>query len=125
MAVIVAAFYHFFDFADFVNTRTPLLETMQALDIKGSVLLAPEGVNGTISGSRESINAFIAHLQEKITHAPITVKESEFAAHPKPQSALDLRPYLARQLENLCLLLLPDALNQYRADRLHLRCDLL
>jgi len=91
MAVIVAAFYHFFDFADFVNTRTPLLETMQALDIKGSVLLAPEGVNGTISGSRESINAFIAHLQEKITHAPITVKESEFAAHPFRRAKVRLK----------------------------------
>lgn len=91
MNIIVAAFYHFFDFPDFVNTRTALLSHMQALDIKGSVLIAAEGINGTVSGSRNAINQFIAYLQQHITHAPLTVKESSCATHPFRRTKVRLK----------------------------------
>mgnify|MGYP006875383064 FL=1 len=46
--VVVAALYHFARLDDFRDLREPLLALCQAQDIRGTLLLAQEGVNGTI-----------------------------------------------------------------------------
>ena len=51
----MAAFYRFFSLPHYAELRAPLLERGAALDLRGSILLASEGVNGTISGSREGL----------------------------------------------------------------------
>lgn len=63
MACVVASFYHFFDFPDYAGKRPALLELLKQHDIKGSVLIAAEGFNGTVSGTREAIDAVLAHLK--------------------------------------------------------------
>ena len=52
----VCALYKFARLDDFEKIQEPLKRFMQSLDIKGTVLLAREGINGTISGEKESIN---------------------------------------------------------------------
>jgi UPF0176 protein len=67
MTYRVAAFYQFAALPDFRELREPLRALCAALELKGSVLLAHEGINGTIAGSDEGIAAFVEALQ----HGPL------------------------------------------------------
>ena len=60
---IVAALYHFTRFADPAALRAPLLELCRARGISGTLLLAGEGINGTIAGDRAGIDAVLAHIR--------------------------------------------------------------
>jgi UPF0176 protein len=59
----VAAFYQFTALPDFRELREPLRAFCAALGLKGSVLLASEGINGTLSGSEDGIAALVEELQ--------------------------------------------------------------
>lgn len=60
----VCALYQFVRLDDFEEFRIPLRELMAMLEIKGTILLALEGLNGTISGSRVSINKIVQFIQD-------------------------------------------------------------
>ncbi len=59
----VAAFYQFTALPDFRELREPLRAFCSGLGLKGSVLLAPEGINGTIVGSENGISALVEELR--------------------------------------------------------------
>ncbi|MDN5787993.1 rhodanese-related sulfurtransferase [Pseudorhodobacter sp.] len=59
----IAALYHFTRFPDFAALQKPLLDLGRANGIRGSLLLASEGINGTISGERAGIDAMLAHIR--------------------------------------------------------------
>jgi len=59
---VVAAFYHFTDLPDYEAMQTPLKELCDAHQLKGTILLAKEGINSTIAGSREAIDAVLTYL---------------------------------------------------------------
>ncbi len=63
MTYRVAAFYQFAALPDFRTLREPLRELCAALELKGSVLLAPEGINGTLAGRDDGIASFVDALQ--------------------------------------------------------------
>ena len=63
MPIKVAAFYQFASLPDFRQLREPLRTMCADLGLKGSVLLAHEGINGTLAGRPEAINEFVAVLQ--------------------------------------------------------------
>jgi UPF0176 protein len=63
MSFTVAAFYQFTALPDFRKLREPLGEICAGLGLKGSVLLAHEGLNGTLAGSPESVAGLIEELQ--------------------------------------------------------------
>ncbi len=63
MPTKVAAFYQFAALPDFRELREPLREICAGLGLRGSVLLAHEGINGTVAGDVEAIDAFVAELQ--------------------------------------------------------------
>lgn len=58
----VSALYKFVELKHYREIREPLLETMLSLHIVGTLLLAEEGINGTIAGSEQSINALYQYL---------------------------------------------------------------
>ena len=62
MSYKVAAFYQFAALPDFRGLRAPLLAFCARLGLKGSVLLAAEGINGTLAGSAEAIDNFAHEL---------------------------------------------------------------
>jgi UPF0176 protein len=64
MPVKVAAFYQFAALPDFRELREPLRAICARLALKGSVLLAHEGVNGTLAGCEAAIDALIAKLRD-------------------------------------------------------------
>ena len=61
--MVVVAFYKFVLLPDYKEKRPPLLSFCQAHNIKGTILLAKEGINSTIAGTRENIDAVIAYLR--------------------------------------------------------------
>jgi UPF0176 protein len=63
MAYKVAAFYQFAALPDFRELREPLRAFCAGLSLKGSVLLAAEGINGTVAGSDDGIDALVAELR--------------------------------------------------------------
>jgi UPF0176 protein len=63
MPLKVAAFYQFTRLSDFRELREPLRAICARLGLKGSVLLAQEGINGTLAGEPVSIDALIGELQ--------------------------------------------------------------
>jgi UPF0176 protein len=60
----VAAFYQFVALPDFRELREPLRAFCAGLGLKGSVLLAAEGINGTLAGSEDGIAALVEELQQ-------------------------------------------------------------
>jgi UPF0176 protein len=63
MPTKVAAFYQFASLPDFRELREPLRALCAGLSLKGSVLLAHEGINGTLAGRPEAIDEFVAELR--------------------------------------------------------------
>ena len=88
----VAAFYHFFDFVDYEKRRAELLALLKAQHIKGSILIASEGFNGTISGTRENIDAVLAHLTT--LGGAFEHKESMFDKQPFGKAKVRLKKEL-------------------------------
>jgi len=74
--LFVAAFYHFAPIADPSAVKPPLAKLCCALGVKGSILIAPEGVNGTIAGSREGIDEALAHIRGLPGFGALECKES-------------------------------------------------
>src|ERR1700720_979481 len=60
----VAAFYQFAALPDFRELRQPLRAVCAGLGLKGSVLLAHEGINGALAGQPEAIAALVAELRD-------------------------------------------------------------
>ncbi len=82
MPFLVATFYHFFDFPDFAAKKQPLMAELERLGIKGSLLIAPEGINGTLAGTEDAMKAFLASLEADIIKCKLEYKVSRCARQP-------------------------------------------
>ncbi|GIU24276.1 rhodanese-related sulfurtransferase [Shewanella sp. MBTL60-007] len=63
--VVVCAMYKFVALPEFKALQAPLFRAMESSGIKGTLLLAKEGINGTIAGSQTAIDALLAWLGEQ------------------------------------------------------------
>jgi len=82
MNTVIAAFYHFTALDDYRELKSLLLQMCQSQGLKGSILLAAEGINGTVSGSRNGIDALIAWFDCDSRLDGISIKESIGAEQP-------------------------------------------
>lgn len=73
---ICAALYKFVELNNYEDMRQPLLDVMMSNDVKGTLLLAREGINGTICATRDQIDAVLAHLRADPRLTDIDHKES-------------------------------------------------
>ena len=80
--LIVAALYHFTRISDPDALRAPLLALCRERGVKGALLLAGEGVNGTIAGPRDGIDAVLAHLRAWPGCAGLEHKEARAETMP-------------------------------------------
>lgn len=80
--IVVAALYKFVSLPDCKAIQQTLLVECQRLKIRGTLLLAEEGINGTIAGSRQSIDAILAYLRSDSRFADLEHKESFAAKMP-------------------------------------------
>ena len=73
---VVAALYKFVRLPDYVTLRDELYNTMVANKVKGTLLLAEEGINGTMCGLREGVDAVKAWLDADGRFDGMSYKES-------------------------------------------------
>ena len=72
----VAAYYKFVNLPDFEERRAPLLKVCEENGIKGTILLAAEGINSTMAGPDQGVRAVLDYLQNDPAIGPIEVKYS-------------------------------------------------
>ena len=73
---LVAALYKFVHLPDYKALQAPLFEFCESNEVKGTLLLAEEGINGTIAGPEAGIRAVLAYLRRDPRMASLTHKES-------------------------------------------------
>ena len=74
--IVVAALYKFVSLPDYRELQAPLLSFCRLQEIKGTLLLAQEGINGTIAGYRQQIDAVLAFLRADSRFTDLEHKES-------------------------------------------------
>ena len=80
--VVVAALYKFVRLPDFEAHQEPLQAACDASGVMGTLLLADEGINGTIAGSRSGIDSVLAHIRNIPGLAELDWKESYSSRMP-------------------------------------------
>lgn len=89
MKYTIAALYRFVPLQDIVSLRAELLPKFAALNLCGSLLLAPEGINGTLAGSNEGVKGLLDILNKV---AGLNRDEVKFSyADEKPFQRLKIR----------------------------------
>jgi UPF0176 protein len=81
LPICVAALYKFAPFDDCAGIQKELLKLCRAQGIKGTLILAREGINGTIAGSDEAMEQVLSHIRQLPGCADIEVK---FSSAPSP-----------------------------------------
>ncbi|OAN72888.1 hypothetical protein A8B82_19650 [Sulfitobacter sp. EhC04] len=87
----IAALYHFTRFEEPAALKPALLELCVAQGVKGTLLLAPEGVNGTIAGPRAGIDAVITHLRALPGCDGLEWKEAQSETPPFPRMKVRIK----------------------------------
>jgi len=88
---IVAALYKFTSFDGPELLKGPLAKVCCANGVRGTLLLAEEGINGTIAGSRDGIDAALRHIKSLPGCGDIAWKESTAEAMPFPRMKVRLK----------------------------------
>lgn len=73
---LVAALYKFVQLSDYRALRDPLFDFCKAHDVCGTLLLAEEGINGTIAGPEAGVRAVLQYLRNDKRLATLEHKES-------------------------------------------------
>lgn len=81
----IAAFYRFTPLADIPALRLDLKQELSALGLCGTLLLAPEGINGTLAGEETAVNALLEILGRRFGLPCEEVKFSHAADKPFPR----------------------------------------
>ncbi len=79
---LVAALYHFVPVPHFAALRAPLQALCEENDVRGTLLLAHEGINGTVAGPPEGVRAVLSFLRRQPEFAALEHKESHAAEMP-------------------------------------------
>ena len=82
MPIRVAALYKFTPFGDLAGLRAALEQCCSDAAVKGTLLLAPEGINGTIAGTDDGIEMVLRHIRALPGCADLSTKDSRAAAMP-------------------------------------------
>jgi UPF0176 protein len=82
MVLMVAAFYKFAVLVDYAERQQPYLDFCRTRNLKGTILLAPEGINGTIAGSQADIEAALTFLRSDEPLSDLEAKVSYTATWP-------------------------------------------
>ncbi|MEQ1560176.1 MAG: rhodanese-related sulfurtransferase [Methyloglobulus sp.] len=89
--IVVCALYKFIALPDYQQLRQPLHEVMENNHIKGTLLLAREGINGTVAGSRSAIDLLINWLRSDPRLKDLDSKESYTNTPPFNRTKVKLK----------------------------------
>ncbi|OJY18177.1 MAG: hypothetical protein BGO90_02780 [Legionella sp. 40-6] len=89
--IIIASFYKFVPLDNYEEMRAPLLAQMNAHRIKGTIILASEGINGSFAGAPADMDAFyqVVHADPRL--ADLRFKETFDAENPFEKTKVKLR----------------------------------
>lgn len=95
IGLVVVSFYKFAEFKDCVEMRKPLKDLCEEVRISGGIILAPEGINGSICGTRESVNTVLEFIQAddrlkglRMIESPVTPEDEAIHHGHTSQSPL-------------------------------------
>ncbi|KGP64305.1 hypothetical protein EP47_00185 [Legionella norrlandica] len=89
--IIIASFYKFVPLNDFESMREPILAKMNEIGIKGTILLAQEGVNGGFAGKEDQMNTFYHYLRSDSRFSDLNFKETYDNKNPFEKAKVKLR----------------------------------
>ncbi|MFI3199589.1 MAG: rhodanese-related sulfurtransferase [Methylococcaceae bacterium] len=89
--IVVCALYKFVTLENFQGLRQPLHNVLEANQVRGTLLLANEGINGTIAGSRAGINTVLNWLRNDPRLSDIDYKESFTDSMPFNRAKVKLK----------------------------------
>tara|TARA_B100001559_G_scaffold296161_1_gene279086 strand:- start:241 stop:1182 length:942 start_codon:yes stop_codon:yes gene_type:complete len=87
----VTAFYSFIDLSDLLQLKSEFTEFLKKQDIRGTMLIASEGINGTLAGKESSINEFKNFLKSKNLYEAKNFKTSHCEYDPFPRLKIKLK----------------------------------
>jgi len=88
---VIASFYKFVPLTDFESLREPLLAAMHDHQIKGTIILASEGINGSFAGTREQMDAYYAYIRQDSRLSDLRFKETFDPCNPFDKAKVKLR----------------------------------
>ena len=91
MSQKIATFYKFLNL-DPIPLQSQLLSACQTLGLKGTILLAPEGINATLSGSPDHLGQFLMDLRQDSRFADLDVKYSFTDRTPFDRLKVKIKP---------------------------------
>jgi len=89
--IIIAAFYKFVSLDNFETMREPLLAKMHEINIKGTIILASEGINGSFGGKREDMDRLYEFIRQDERFADLNFKETFDNENPFEKAKVKLR----------------------------------
>ena len=89
--IVISALYHFVILDDYKALRQPLLDLMLENGIKGTLLLAREGINGTVAGEQKAIDILLSWLKSDSRLADLRQKVSYDEAMPFYRTRVKLK----------------------------------
>jgi UPF0176 protein len=92
--ITISSFYSFAPLAEPKQLQAPLLARMRELGVRGTVTLAHEGVNATVSGFAESIDELLRYLTTSMPFNPPAKRETYFRAQPFKRTKVKVKPEL-------------------------------
>ncbi len=81
----ITSFYRFTDLSDYLTMQEPLRSVCRGSDVKGTILPASEGINGTIAGPREGVDAVLPYLK---SDGGLTELEAKRSMQPPKSNSL-------------------------------------
>ena len=92
--ILVLALYRFQEIpeGELAPARDEILSEGMRLGIRGLLLIAKEGLNGTVCGQEADVRSFVAHVAERLGHAPYEPKESWAPEVPFKRLQVQVRP---------------------------------
>ena len=91
----IAAFYKFVPLPDYRDLRPALLDFCRARPVRGTILLAHEGINGTIAGEPGAVDAALSFLRADTRLADLLVKDSFHHVNPFGRMKVRLKREIA------------------------------
>ncbi|WP_036477582.1 rhodanese-related sulfurtransferase [Myxosarcina sp. GI1] len=92
MSYTVVTFYKFITITELETKQELILAYCLAQDIKGTIILAEEGINGTIAGTQDAIDAVITYLHSFAGLADLEAKQSTADNLPFARMKVKIKP---------------------------------
>ena len=99
----ICALYKFSRLVDFEKMQRPLRDFMDSLNVRGTLLLAREGINGTISGSDSAINKVLDYLNTDKRLKDLNYKFSYSETFPFKRLKVKLKKEIFKSKKNLII----------------------